>query len=349
LHIATRLAELKGGVFAGEYGRNAGCNGSVYLVPNDSLIDGEPVRGLAIQSEDDLFGGLVPHPFVATKAITHRLFDAESELPPGWSTAFGIQVADVALRGYSTFVKADARRAGLQLLQIGPVRLKAVNEAGGHGQQVVRTVAELDAALAATTIDARHGLVVEEEIFEPKTYSIGQVRVEGLVASYHGIQHVTPDNRGKPAYGGSDLWVVRGDFADLLGTAMPEDARQAVMQAMVYDRAADACFHPFFASRRNYDVIWGLDSSGSRKCGVLEQSWRIGGASAAEVAALEILQSDPRITSVYASCVEAYGESSVPAHACIYFCGTDDSFGKLTKYSVAQADGPLPVRSDHGH
>jgi hypothetical protein len=130
---------------------------------------------------------------------------------------------------------------------------------------------------------------------------------------------------------------------------MHDDTRHAIMQAMVYDRAAETCFHPFLASRRNYDVICGTDSTGTRKCGVLEQSWRIGGASGAEVAALEILRSNPRVTSVHASCVEAYGECSIPAHACTYFRDTDDRIGQLTKYSVAEADGPLASGSDRGH
>ena len=42
----------------------------------------------------------------------------------------------------------------------------------------------------------------------------------------------------------------------------------------------------FFASRRNYDVVAGLDARGQRRCGVLEQSWRVGGASPAELVAL---------------------------------------------------------------
>jgi hypothetical protein len=181
------------------------------------------------------------------------------------------------------------------------------------------------------------------------TFSIGQVRVGGLIASYHGVQHVTPDNQGKPAYGGSDLFVVRGGFDDLLRTPMHEDARHAVMQAMVYDRAADTCFRPFLASRRNYDVIRGLDSRGAWKCGVLEQSWRIGGASGAEVAALEILQSNPGIASVHASCVERYGESAAPTHACVYFCDTDESSGRMIKYSVTETDGPLPIGSNRAY
>lgn len=44
------------------------------------------------------------------------------------------------------------------------------------------------------------------------------------------------------------------------------------------DAAALDCFPGFFASRRNYHIGQGRDAKGRFKSGVLEQSWRIGGA-----------------------------------------------------------------------
>src|SRR3712207_8788490 len=43
------------------------CNGRVYFVPSCTLIGLEQARQLGITGEDDLFGGVVPYPFVATK------------------------------------------------------------------------------------------------------------------------------------------------------------------------------------------------------------------------------------------------------------------------------------------
>jgi hypothetical protein len=62
--------------------------------------------------------------------------------------------------------------------------------------------------------------------------------------------------------------------------------RLAIQQAQVFDRA-DEAYPGFYASRRNYDIAQGLDSDGKPRSGVLEQSWRMGGASSAEMAALQ--------------------------------------------------------------
>src|SRR5690606_17642526 len=118
-----------------------------------------------------------------------------------------------------------------------------------------------------------------------QTFSVGQVRVEAQVLSYFGTQHATPDHAGNLAYGGSDLVVVRGDYAELLRLDLAEPVRRAIDQTRCFDTAADHLLPGFYASRRNYDTLQGLDARGRPCAGVLEQSWRIGGASSAEIAA----------------------------------------------------------------
>ena len=51
--------------------------------------------------------------------------------------------------------------------------------------------------------------------------------------------------------------------------------------AMIDDAAATECFPGLVASRRNYDVAQGTNARGKRCSGVLEQSWRLGGATGA--------------------------------------------------------------------
>ena len=130
--------------------------------------------------------------------------------PDGWSHDFGGWVAETALRGCSVFTTEDAVTAARRLLAHGPVRLKPARATGGRGQTVVSNMAALDAALAPMDADelARDGLVLEEDLAEVTTRSVGQVRVAGLVASYCGTQQLTPDNDGADVYGGSDLLVV---------------------------------------------------------------------------------------------------------------------------------------------
>jgi hypothetical protein len=339
--IARRLAALKGLEFAGEYDPGARYPGPVYLVPDDTLVGIEAAAALGVRGEDDLFGGVVPHAFAATKAITHPLVGPDARAPAGWSAEFGTRVRDAVLRGFTAFASEDARRAGARLLERGPVRLKPARASGGRGQGVVSDAAGLDAALAA--MDAAelsgHGLVLEEDLAAVTTYSVGQVRAAGLVTTYCGTQRRTPDNRGAAAYGGSDLLVARGGFEALLGLALPDEARLAVTRARAFDAAAAACFPGMFASRRNYDVACGTDAAGRRRCGVLEQSWRLGGASGAEVAALEAFRADPALRAVRASTVEAYGGDVAPAPppgAAVYFRGVDARVGPVTKYATVE-------------
>jgi hypothetical protein len=275
---------------------------------------------------------------VATKALTHPLAGSGAKAPAGWSHEFGRRVADAVLSGFSAFSREDAQRAGVRLLEQGPVRVKPVRATGGRGQTVVRDVEELKHTVDA--IDpaelAEHGVVLEENLTDVTTYSVGQVRVGSFVATYFGTQKLTPDNNGDAVYGGSSLVIVRGNFDALLRRDIPEGARVAVSQACAYDRAAAELYPGMFVSRRNYDVAEGVDCRGRRRSGVLEQSWRIGGASSAEVAALEAFQADPGVEAVRASSFEVYGACEVPPHATVYFRGLDDQTGFITKYALAE-------------
>ena len=133
--------------------------------------------------------------------------------------------------------------------------------------------------------------------------------------------------------------MARGDFDALLALDLAEDARLAIAQARAYDDAAHACFPGFFASRRNYDVAQGVDARGRRRSGVLEQSWRLGGASGAEIAALEAFRADPSLRSVQAASHEIYGECpALPANSTVYFRGIDPHVGAVTKYALAEPD-----------
>ncbi|RZL96444.1 MAG: DUF3182 family protein [Variovorax sp.] len=337
--LAWRLARLKQSRFQGEYDSAQSYAAPLYFVPSDTLVDDERLGRLGICGRHALFGGVVPHPFVLTKVISHPLVDAGAAAPQGWSLEFADRVRDSVLAGFSVFTLEDARRAGTQLLAHGPVRVKPVRATGGRGQQVAhdeKALAQCLAAMDAAEI-AQHGLVLEENLEEPVTYSVGQVHVGPLVASYYGWQRLVRDNHGREVYGGSDLTVARGDFDALLQLSFPSEIRLAVEQAGVFHRAVEACFPGFFASRINYDVAQGRDGAGRQRSGVLEQSWRVGGASGAEIAALEIFHDQPERRTVNASCFEAYGDGVVPpSNATVYFSGVDEHVGQITKYTVTE-------------
>lgn len=338
LGFARRLAELRDCEASRSEGPGPRWCRTRYFVPSDTLTIDE-AAALGITGPHDLFGGVVPHAFVATKAISHPRLAPTAAALAGWNDEFAQRVEDAVLAGYTVFSRADARSAGERLLARGPVRLKPVRARGGLGQAVAHDLAALERLLdtmAAAEIE-RHGLVLEENLAEMDTFSVGQVCVADLVASYWGRQHQTRNGRGLPVFGGSDLTVARHDFDALLALDPPPDVRDAIAQARRFDAAVQACYPGFFASRSNYDVLVGRDASGRRRCAVLEQSWRAGGATGAEIAALQAFRADPRCTQVRASCREIFGDSPEPPDgATVYFRDHDPRSGFLTKYTVAE-------------
>ena len=337
--LARCLAALKGFAYAGDYDVLRHGGATTYFVPSDTL-DRDTAHTAGIRCESDLFGGVVPYPFVATKTITHPLVDKASLAPVGWSAEFPRRVARVVLEGRSAFAHEDARAAGRQLLNEGPVRVKPGGGVAGLGQSVVENAADLDRALDALDADelSRLGVVVEQNLTEVTTFSVGQVRVADLTGTYYGTQFMTTNNRGVEVYGGSEITVVRGGFETFDAWRLPDDVARAIDQARIYDAAASECFHGLYASRRNYDVVQGLDSTGQPRSGVLEQSWRLGGASGAEVGALEAFRADPSLRIVRAATREVYGDAPpLPPGAVVYYSGVDEHVGSLTKYALTEA------------
>lgn len=338
--LARRLADIMGWTFGGDLSDDIEPSFRAYLVPHDALLRAD-ADALGIRGADDVYGGVVPHAFIATKSITHPLIDRYAAAPAGWSHAFARWAGDSVLRGYTAFSRADAVIAATLLLRHGPVRVKAVSGIGGSGQTLVRDGSELDAAL--DTIDAteleRDGVAVEEHLEDNVTFSVGCVECNGERIAYCGTQRTVVNPHGHEVYGGSTLDVVRGGFDTLAGSDLPAGRREAVELASRYDAAAFAAYPDAFASRRNYDVLTGRDGSGVRRSGVLEQSWRIGGASGAELVAFDAFRRDPLRARIRCATVEVYDEQCpVPPGAFVYYRGVDPVVGGLTKYAL-EIDG----------
>ncbi|RQR96311.1 DUF3182 family protein [Burkholderia sp. Bp8994] len=332
--LARQIAELKGTELAGEFDEKHAYPAHRYLVPDDTLTLAQ-ARKLGVRSERYLFGGVVPFAFVATKLIAHALPDDAQASPPGWSRVFGEHIGSLVLPGYAAFSRVDACNAARILWQEGGVRIKRPYGVGGAGQSVVADMDELEAELDALGDAAlrAEGIVVERQLDSIETLSVGQVTLDDLVASYYGVQHLTVNNHGHHVYGGTDLVAVHGSFDLLMQLDVMSDVQEAIIKARAFDAAVQNDYAGFFASRRNYDVAWGIDAQGVRRCGVLEQSWRIGGATGAELGALRMFRADPRVHAVRASTREIYGgDVQVPDGACVIYRGVDPQAGAITKY-----------------
>jgi hypothetical protein len=80
-----------------------------YYLATDTLIDPARYAPLGIHSERDLFGGLVSHPYMATKAISHPC--PPGKLPAGLDGCVRPGCQQRLAAGYTVFSKDDARRA----------------------------------------------------------------------------------------------------------------------------------------------------------------------------------------------------------------------------------------------
>ena len=335
--LAAWLAQIQGLDFRAEPPTHRQPGQQFYWVPDATVVGRDQAAEFAIQGPLDLFGGFVERAYQAGKSIVHPLIERPTLTPPGWNEAFAKRVQPLVLDGHSAFCHNDALRCASARLQRGPQRLKPAASRGGQGQRVVADTDQLAEALACyEERDYHAGLVIEDDLDEAQTHSVGQVMINGVLLSYHGVQQRNRSPRGELVYGGSDLLVVRGDFDCLLALDLVESVKQAIRQAVRFDQATHQLLPSFFASRRNYDIAQGLDWQGRRCSGVLEQSWRIGGASGAELAALEAFVADPALCVVRASTFEIFDDRPLPDNARVLYRGPDEHGDLLMKYAMVE-------------
>lgn len=330
--VARRVARLLRVPYAGLAGDAVNTAGGSYFVPDDTL-DAATAARLGITTQRDLLGGVVPHAFLATKVVAHALVDSPAASIAGWNAALARVLAAHALPGYTAFSAADARRAHALLVREGQVRLKLPTGIGGRGQWLLDGDAMLDVLLAQLPEGylARHGVVLEMHLVRLATFSVGEVDFAGQSIAYHGTQSTTRARDGHEVYGGSDLEVVRGPLETLLEAPLPPLQHQAVAAAHAFDRALRQAWPQLHLSRRNYDVACGEDAQGRPRCGVLEQSWRIGGATPAELAAMAAFVEDPALARVRAATHELHGRPA-PSGVEVYYDADDPQLGPLVKY-----------------
>jgi len=337
--LARWLADILGLEYGGSYDSRQHAGKNLYLLPTQTLIGAEASLRLGVKGPEDLWGGYVDYDFICTKAIAHGLLNKDAVAPKGWSPLFAKLTRGAVLDGVSVFSLRDARPAAEHLLYAGAIRLKPIHACAGRDQRVIRSLAHFDEIVAAPDAQALFdsGVVLEQNLDEVTTQSVGQSFIGGKVMSYCGVQHLTRDNQGLEVYGGSDLLVAQGGYIELLKLALPDDVREAVRLAQIFDDAANQAFPTFYASRRNYDIAQGIDTGGQPRGGVLEQSWRMGGASSAELAALQVFVENPSTPAVRVSSVETYTEQPLPPGAREVYRGAAENGDFLLKYVTVQS------------
>lgn len=328
--LATRLSALTGRQLLPTL-QSFDENDGTFFVPTFALVrqNGDPEMNV-----ERFYGGIVHHGFMTTKLVTHPHWHEDDNLPEGWAGSFAACLQDCVLSGFSVFSHRHALEAASTLLKTHKVRFKNPYASGGKDQTVIETVRSLDGFLGSVSDDdIAKGLVVEEDVENSTTYSVGQVQIENRIASYLGRQYTSHDRDGNEVYAGSRLRMVRGGWDALLHQLQSPVARRIVENARRYDEAARQHLG-LVASRRNYDVLVGPITENGVRCGVLEQSWRVGGASPAEVLAMEKLAQDETVTAVQAVLRENYDQTPTLREDDFVVYVGDDDFGRpLHKYA----------------
>ena len=339
--VASTLAAIKGCPFAGVYDPSHAPSGRLYFVPSDTLVGVDAAQQLGIDSEQDLYGGVVPFPsWRRRRSRTRWLTSMHSRPQVGRSNSLGACSTWCCPASPHSRCATPARRVRRCCAKAACVSRKRAASAGSGNRWSPACSNSKPQFTRATDDDWRNGLVLERNLSDVTTLSVGLVRVDDLLASYIGRQRLTRNNHGDEVYGGSTLTVVRGDFDALLEFAASPQIRTAVLQARAYHDAALQSFTGLFASRCNYDVAQGFDDAKQWRSGVLEQSWRVGGASCAEVAALQAFRADASLDVVRASTTEIYGpDPDVPPGARVYYSAVDEHAGMITKYSRLEPHG----------
>lgn len=304
-----------------------------YYLPLDTLLLPE-ANALNIATPLDLYGGVVPYEFLKTKVISHPLRHPSMEAPMGWKHDLGSALHAYTLKGYSAFSVQDAFWVARGLIHEGPIRIKFAHSNASQGQFVCTHYKEVTALLlqAAYQPLIEKGVVVEENLTDSTTYSVGQTEVAGLLISYIGEQRPTLNLDKQETYGGTRLLAVQGGYEQLGELLEAPLLRQVLEFAQAYEQQVFTYYPTLFASRRNYDVIHGRGWDGAYRLGVLEQSWRMGGASMAELYALEAFLQNPHLSSQHAWTKEEYLLQLQPqAQSTSVYCIAPEAVGYLIK------------------
>lgn len=278
-----------------------------YYLPSHTLLQHE-AKALGIKSLQDLYGGVVPYPFLLYKTLSHPIHHPSMNSPEGWNNDLGLILRPYVLKGCSAFNTQDALWTAEGMIHDGPLRIKLATANAGRGQWVVNNHEEVVDLFNQAQYQPffEEGVIIEEALNNTVSFSIGQTEIGNYLISYCGEQEVTIDLKGQHTYGGSTLSVVQGGYSQLENILSFEKHKEALRMVQQYERHIFKAYPQIYASRRNYDVLQGVNAKGQMRLGVLEPSWRAGGASMAELLAFEAFTANSRLHHIRTWTKERY-------------------------------------------
>ena len=229
-----------------------------YVVPDATIASLDAARALGIRGEEDLFGGVVPFPFVATKTITHPLIDPAAAAPQGWRPASPTR-AQCRPAGLVGLLRERRPCCGTPAAAAGEVRVKLAT-ASAAGAVLGAQRAELEAELAAidpAEFAARRGPRAQSRRGAHLQRRLGPRRIPAGQLHRHAAHHAQ-----LPRQGGLRRLLDRGGARRLRGPLGWHGRRSAARDPAAHVRitrprwrASPAC-SPLAAttSRRGHDA-----------------------------------------------------------------------------------------------
>ena len=173
-----------------------------------------------------------------------------------------------------------------------------------------------------------------------KIYSVSFVTV-----GFHQVQCIGVQRFSQGLYAGTDFVIMQTgkyilpELLARVGIFNKEDAQVIIDKALLFRTLLNKHIPEIKTARFNLDIVSGIASIYSnstcelvKRFALLEQSFRVGGASAAEIWGLEYLLFHPSVYAVCASTYYRYGDEAyqtVSGEENLY-CGVDSRLGSIS-------------------
>jgi len=216
----------------------------------------------------------------------------------GYSCDFAEQVKNnnLVLPGYTIFNTDNFLNAYNKLAREGnnKIRVKRPNESDMQGQETLENLEEAKLYLTNKTNIKniqQEGIVLEIEVEEPSTISIGHINIAGTELITISEQKDTKDLQGNTVFGGGIVHIMHPNSIENFIKKQPKDKKAQYIDA--YNKA-----HRMYqllgnlsavCSKFSLDILQGKDSRGNNVSGIIDISSRVSGTTPAEVLALPYL------------------------------------------------------------
>lgn len=264
--------------------------------------------------DKDFYGVRVQDLADVNKTVLHRSYSEMERPHVTWYNALAecAEVMGLVLPGVSLYPKErEAASAAEEMLSCSPFRSLRVKDAGGSdmaGQFSFNAVDQLIDHLHKTYSRCpwyipEAGLVIEPDLQNPVTYSVGQIELGrnffSFLARQKEIHYIDANGNTSNKFGGVDLQVFRGQMAKVSKSNMLNPHQSQLMNMGAQFLAAQKDFLGIEATRISYDILEGKancrDSEGQAGKiflrGITDITARVGGTDpGALLAILNMLQ-----------------------------------------------------------